>query len=29
MIHYDIAIVAFELGYGLISLEFKRINNRV
>jgi hypothetical protein len=29
MIHYDIAIVVFELGYKFISLEFKWINNRV
>jgi hypothetical protein len=29
MIHYDIAIVVFELGYEFISLEFKWINNRV
>jgi hypothetical protein len=28
MMHYDIAIVAFELGYEFISLEFKWINNR-
>jgi hypothetical protein len=29
MIHYDIVIVVFELGYEFISLEFKWINNRV
>jgi hypothetical protein len=29
MIHYDIVIVVFELGYEFISLEFKWISNRV
>jgi hypothetical protein len=29
MIHYDIVIVVFELGYEFISLGFKWINNRV
>jgi hypothetical protein len=29
MIHHDIVIVVFELGYEFISLEFKWINNRV
>jgi hypothetical protein len=29
MIHYDIVIVVFELGYEFISLEFKWINNIV
>jgi hypothetical protein len=28
MIHYDIAIIVFKLGYEFISLEFKWIDNR-
>jgi hypothetical protein len=28
MIHYDIPIIVFKLGYVFITLEFKWINNR-